>query len=127
MITKKTDSQAASHDGKPAHSAISGLYPDVSRIILFVAFEEADSEAEPNYQQIIFSKETEASFRLDCSRDECVGGGFDFSPFVGELVKTKESRVHGKLVCQGWLGSGEGGHRCSLTAEYRIIVDYDRL
>ncbi|HZV82123.1 MAG TPA: hypothetical protein VFF53_08155, partial [Geobacteraceae bacterium] len=84
-------------------------------------FEEADSESEPNYQQIIFTAEAEAIFRLDCSRDACADGGFDFAPAVDAMVKNQESRVHGKLVCAGTLGSG--GERCSLQAEYRIIID----
>jgi len=103
-----------------AHASISELYPDVGRIVLFVAFEEADSESEPNYQQIIFSADTEAVFKLDCSRDECAGGGFDFAPIVDEMMRNKESRVHGKLACEGTPGAG--GDRCSLKAEYRIIV-----
>lgn len=102
-------------------ATLSELHPDVRRITLFVAFEEADAESEPNYQQIIFTADTEAIFRLDCSRDACVGGGFDLTPVVDEMMKNSESRVHGKLACEGTLGSG--GHRCSLKAEYRIIVD----
>ncbi len=104
---------------KKAHPTISDLYPDVGRIMLFVAFEEADADSEPNYQQIIFTADTEASFRLDCSQDECVGGGFDFALIVDEMVKNKESRVHGKVACEGSLGSGG----CGLKAEYRIIID----
>ena len=103
-----------------AHASIAELYPDVGRIVLFVAFEEADSESEPNYQQIIFTADAEAIFKLDCSRDECVGGGFDFSPIVDEMMRNKESRVHGRLACKGTCGSG--GDPCSLKAEYRIIV-----
>ncbi len=103
------------------HPTISELYPDVGRIMLFVAFEEADSESEPNYQQIIFTAQNEAVFRLDCSRDECAGGGFDFAPVIDEVVKSGESRVHGELACTGTLGAG--GERCTLKAEYRIIVD----
>ncbi len=108
-------------DRNQAHATIAELYPDVGRILLFVAFEEADAESEPNYQQIIFTAETEAAFRLDCSRDECVGGGFDFTPVVDAMVKNRESRVHGHLACEGTLGSG--GNRCGLEAEYRIIID----
>lgn len=103
------------------HITISELYPELRRITLFVAFEEADSESEPNYQQIIFTAGNEAIFRLDCSRDDCVGGGFDFTSAVDDLVKQNESRVHGTLACKGTLGSG--GDRCSLMAEYRIIVE----
>jgi hypothetical protein len=109
-------------DGRDiVHASISELYPDVERIVLFVAFEEADSESEPNYQQIIFTADTEAVFRLDCSRDDCVGGGFDFAPIVDEMMRNKESRVHGKLACEGTPGAR--GDHCSLKAEYRLIVD----
>lgn len=108
--------------GKNQSSAtLSELYPDFRKITLFVAFEEADSESEPHYQQIIFTPDTEAIFRLDCSRDACVGGGFDFTPVVDAMVKNQESRVHGKLACEGTLGSA--GDCCSLQAEYRIIID----
>jgi hypothetical protein len=89
--------------------------------MLFVAFEEADSESEPNYQQIIYTAHNEAVFRLDCSRVGCVEGGFDFAPVIDEMVKNGESRVHGELSCAGTLGAG--GERCALKAEYRIIVD----
>jgi hypothetical protein len=120
MTSKENGFDTESDDKNQAQATISELYPDVGRIILFVAFEEADSESEPNYQQIIFTAETEAIFRFDCSRDACVGGGFDLTPVVDEMMNSKESLVHGKLACEGSLGSGQ---RCGLQAEYRIIVD----
>jgi hypothetical protein len=120
-MTTNTGVDTECDDRNKVPAAISELYPEVRRITLFVAFEEADSESEPNYQQIIFSPETQPVFRLDCSREECVGGGFDFTPIVDEMVRYKESRVHDKLACEGTRGSG--GDRCLLKAEYRIIVD----
>ena len=124
MANREIDTRAEGPAGAPSQPTIAALYPSVTRIMLFVAFEEAASEAEPNYQQIIFTRDTEASFHLDCSRDDCAGGGFDFSPFVASLIRADESRAHGKLVCQGLLEGGAGGH-CCLNAEYRIIIDYD--
>ena len=121
MTDKRTTCDMECGDANRPHTTISELYPELRRITLFVAFEEADSESEPNYQQIIFTADTEAVFRVDCSRDECVRGGFDFAPVIDEMVKNGESRVHGKRACEGTLGSG--GDRCSLRAEYRIILD----
>jgi hypothetical protein len=120
-MNSKTGVHTKIDDGNMANASISELYPDVGRIVLFVAFEEAESESEPNYQQIIFTADSEAMFNLDCSRDECAGGGFDFAPVVDEMMRNKESRVHDKLVCEGTRGAD--GDRCSLKAEYRIIVD----
>ncbi len=121
MTNRKSGFDPESDDRNKAHATIAELYPDVGRILLFIAFEEADAESEPNYQQIIFTPETEAIFRLDCSREECSGGGFDLTPVVDAMVKNQESRVHGNLACEGTLGAG--GDRCGLRAEYRIVID----
>jgi len=106
------------------YSTLAELYPDLERLTLFVAFEEADAEAEPNYQQIIFTADSEAAFHLDCSREECVGGGFDYSPFIDELIRSGEQRAQGKIVCQGALGGDEESCSCALLSEYRIIAQW---
>lgn len=120
-MNSKTGVGTEIYDGGMAHASLAELYPEVRRIVLFVAIEEADSESEPNYQQIIFTAGSEAAFRLDCSRDECTCGGFDFAPVIAEMMKNQESRVHGKLACAGT--RDDGSDHCLLQAEYRIIVD----
>jgi hypothetical protein len=97
------------------------LYPDIESLTLFVAFEEADAEA-ANYQQIIFTGQSAAAFRLQCSRDECVDGGFDYEPFIDELIRNGEQLAQGKIACQGSLGSGIEDLCCALQSEYRIII-----
>lgn len=109
------------NDKHRADVTLSDLYPDLRRLTLFIAFQEADSESEANYQQIIFTPDTEAIFRLDCSRDSCSGGGFDLAPLVDAVVKNRQEMAHGTLACEGSLGFA--GEHCSLQAEYRIIVD----
>ena len=99
---------------------LSELHPNVSMLTLFVAFEQADAEAEPNYQQIIFTPESEAAFRLACSREECVDGGFDYAPVIAELVRSEGERGFGSMLCKGRCG----GECCALQSEYRIIVQY---
>jgi hypothetical protein len=106
------------------NQTLSELYPNVERLTLFVAFEEADAEADPNYQQIIFAPGSAAAFRLDCSREDCVDGGFDYAPFIDKLIQSGAERAHETIACAGWLDSGEGRPHCSLQSEYRIIVQY---
>jgi hypothetical protein len=108
-------------DTNQARATLAEVYPALRRVTLFVAFEVADAESEPSYQQIIFTPDSVAAFRLDCSRDSCHGGGFDFTPVVDDLVQSGEAMVHGTHACAGTLG--HGGGRCSLQAEYRIMVD----
>lgn len=99
---------------------LSELFPNVSRLMLFVAFEEADAEAEPNYQQIIFTPDSAAEFFLDCSREDCVDGGFDYTPAIAELVRSEGERGYGTMLCTGQCA----GQCCALQSQYRIIVQY---
>lgn len=101
---------------------LTDLYPDIERLTLFVAFEEADADAEPNYQQIIFTEHSTAAFRLQCSRVECVAGGFDYAPVIDELIRSRDERAQGKLACQGRLRRAEGDQCCALQSEYRLII-----
>lgn len=98
------------------------LYPQIESLTLFVAFQKANVDAEPNYQQIIFTENSDAMFSLHCSRDECLGGGFDYKPFVDAMLRSGEQLAHGKIMCQGSLGKRDGAERCSLCSEYRIVV-----
>lgn len=98
------------------------LYPDLERLTLFVAFEKADAEADPNYQQIILTGDSAAAFRLDCSRAECIGGGFDYEPFITELIRSGEQRGQGKITCPGSLDQGADSSDCRLLSEFRIII-----
>jgi len=120
MTFRKSAFPAGGNGESPTYATIAELYPDVERITLYVAVQEPDVETEPSYQQIIFTPESEASFELECSREECVAGGFDFGPVIDETVKGEESGTQGQLECQGTLGPI--GPRCSLKTEYRIIV-----
>ncbi|MBW2688932.1 MAG: hypothetical protein JRC99_03245 [Deltaproteobacteria bacterium] len=106
---------------EPGQKRLSDLYPNIERLTLFAAFEKLDAEAEPNYRQIIFTENCDVAFRLHCSRNECVDGGFDYEPFIDELIRSGEQRVHGKITCQGSLGGVEG-RCCALQSEYRIII-----
>lgn len=112
------------HPGSTGAKPLSELYPQVLRLILFVAFEEADDEAEPNYQQIIFGPDSEAAFRLDCAREDCVDGGFDYAPFIDKLIASGQERSHETIACAGRLGDGADSPPCSLQSEFRLIVQY---
>lgn len=120
MTFQKSAFPAGGNGESPTYSTIAELYPDVERITLYVAVEEPDVETDPSYQQIIFTPESEASFELECSREECLVGGFDFGPIIDGTVKSGESRTQGQLECQGTIGPI--GPRCGLKAEYRIMV-----
>lgn len=117
MNTQQSDSSEA---------RLCDLFPGIERLTLFVAFEEADSGSDPNYQQLIFTEDSIAAFQLDCSRQECRHGGFDYEPFIRRLVDSQEQQLRGEIACQGTLGSLNGSACCALKSDFRIIAQYQR-
>ena len=108
-------------DCNPAPALVSALYPELRRIQLFVALAEAGPAKEPNYQQIIFTADSQAAFRLDCTQEDCVCGGFDFAPAIATLVDSQEVMGQGVVGCSGTIQPGST--RCMLLAEYRIVIE----
>jgi hypothetical protein len=105
---------------------VSELHPNVSRIMLFVALEATASGEDPSYQQLIFTKDSDAVFNLGCPHVDCVNGGFDFLPLIRELIEHNETSGQGIVACQGWQDGDQATQpQCSLKAECRILVDYD--
>ncbi|NJD90594.1 MAG: hypothetical protein FIA91_03620 [Geobacter sp.] len=119
-LTSQGKRKLSQHNNVQPLVTLGELYAAVNRITLFVAFEETDAESEANYQQIIFTADNAAIFRLDCSRDNCTGGGFDFAPVIDTMMAENETMAHGRLACAGALSHAESS--CSLQAEYRIII-----
>lgn len=64
-------------------------------------------------------------FRFDCPNPECVGGDFDLSADLANVVAAHRRTLFGEVVCQGWrnkttLETVPCGHvmRYKLTAGY---------
>ena len=67
-----------------------------------------------------------ALFHFGCKNERCIGGGFDLNPPVHAMLRTREHRAEGRLVCggevRGLLGERSPcGHELSFVAwaDYR--------
>ncbi|MBW2476874.1 MAG: hypothetical protein JRE63_06070 [Deltaproteobacteria bacterium] len=122
VITQSIEQEQPMNAIETNNKKLCELYPRIESLTLFVAFQKANADVEPNYQQIIFTGNSDATFSLHCSRDECFGGGFDYKPFIDDMMRNGDELAHGKIVCQGSLGSGDEAQGCRLRSEYRIVI-----
>lgn len=66
-----------------------------------------------------------ALFLFDCPSGECVGGGFDLNPSVHAMLREKEHRTEGGLVCRGWTnGRWRNTVRCNHELHFVAWADY---
>lgn len=68
-----------------------------------------------------FTPSDYAGFHLKCMEDGCTDGGYDLSPIVKSLTKTKKKSVKGKIFCRG--KNHPLGHA---SIAYEVSIQYSR-
>jgi hypothetical protein len=62
-----------------------------------------------------------ALFHFGCRNERCVGGGFDLNPAVHAMLRTREHRTEGTLVCGGAV-RGRLGESSPCGHELRFVA-----
>ncbi|MCK4913426.1 MAG: hypothetical protein KAS69_02370 [Planctomycetes bacterium] len=112
-------------DGYRRAPLLKEKYPKVTNISVEMSFKDNDERSNPKPQQVEFSQESKAFFKIECPCHECVSGGFDFSSAINELVTSHLDKLDGTITCQGWQDKERiNKHRCFLKLNYTIFARY---
>ena len=106
-----------------AAGLVSERMPAVSSIVLRMTYLQKASDPVLMKRIVHFLPNDYACFRMDCVREECSNGGFDLTPIVSSLVKTRKKVVTGKIVCNGKSDSLRTGHA---SIAYEVSVEYSK-
>jgi len=68
-----------------------------------------------------FSSTDYAGFHLKCMEDGCTDGGYDLSPVVAGLAKSRKKSVKGKIFCRG--KNHPIGHA---SIAYEVSIQYSK-
>ena len=104
-----------------AAGLVSERMPAVSSIVLRMTYLQKTSDPVLMKRIVHFLPTDYACFRMDCMREECTNGGFDLTPVVASLVKTRKKTVTGKIVCNGKSEGLRVGHA---SIAYEVSVEY---
>jgi len=64
-------------------------------------------------------------FRFDCPNPECVGGDFDLSADLVNVVAAHRTTASGEVICQGWRNKNVIGlEHCHNILRYRLTLGY---
>ena len=108
---------------------IKDRYPHVVELIFQFTFRDPDpvwqTVRPPWDEKIIRRPQHSALFKFDCRYEECVGGGFDLSSEVRQMIESGEPECSGVLSCQGWQDRERvGQHHCWLELTYKVTASY---
>jgi hypothetical protein len=104
---------------------IKTAYPQVDRLLMEMSFHDPDGILTPSQIRDTFTPEMKAFFEFACPHPQCVGGGFDLTLGVSEMIARREAEVKGKLTCSGWHDGEESRQRrCNLKLDFCVSARY---
>ncbi len=106
-----------------ATGLVSDRFPEVSSIVFRMTYYQKTVDPVLMVRTVNFFPTDYASFHMDCMREECTNGGFDLSPVVAGLVKTRKKSIKGKIVCNGKNENLRPGHA---SIAYEVSVQYNK-
>ncbi len=97
--------------------------PDVSSIVFRMTYYQRTAGPVLMTRTVNFVPTDYACFHMDCTREECRNGGFDLTPVVTSLVKSRKKSVKGSISCRGKSDSLRFGHA---SIAYEVSVEYNK-
>ncbi len=108
---------------KLAAGLLSESFPKVSSIKMHMIYCLKSSDKVFLERNINFSPTDHAYFNMECFSKECVNGGFELTPVIKSMVRTRKKTGNGKLVCKGKNDSHTKGH---INMSYEINIKYKK-
>ena len=68
---------------------------------------------------------TSSRVTISCLNPDCSKGYFDLSMEIMQMVRSRETRRSGKMVCDGYQDAERcGQYHCMCELEYTIVIQY---
>jgi hypothetical protein len=105
--------------------AVKTSYPELKTLEGVLVFKDPDHLTGDIRKEIAFSPESKAWFEIKCPYRECIGGGFDLSMEIRDMIASKQKEVIGKKVCQGWQDQERvNQHHCYCEMNYEFRAEF---
>ncbi len=100
---------------------VSIVFPSVSEMAINMNYFRKSSNPLLMVRKVKIYPTSYACFNMDCMIPKCEGGGFNLTPIVTDMVKTRKKIKKGTLTCQGIVEKLSSDHA---SIEYEIVINY---
>jgi hypothetical protein len=115
------EKQELEKDALIATGLISERHAGVSSIEFRMIYYKRGLDAVLMKRTLSFSSGDYAGFHLKCMEDGCTDGGYDLSPVVAGLAKSRKKSTKGKIFCRGT--NHPLGHA---SIAYEVNIQYNK-
>jgi hypothetical protein len=103
---------------------LSEQYPHVAAVKIDITFKDLDWATNPAPRSLVYRPQQKAHFRMKCPYRECVWGGFDFSSYVEEAIRSSSNEAAGQILCNGWQDQERiNKHQCMLESAFTVTIE----
>jgi len=117
---------AAKMDQKKQNRLIAGVvqdrFPQISGIVINMTYYQPGVNPILMERTINIFPSSDAYFKMECMIKGCEGGGFDLTPVIDNMAKTRKLVKKGALVCSG--NTDVASDHASV--DYEIVIQYKK-
>jgi hypothetical protein len=114
-------------DLKEKHRRAAGLvserFPQVSGIVIHLTYNHKAANPVLMERTIYVSPGSYAYFCMECMTRVCENGGYDLTPVIANMIRSRNKSGKGKMVCTGENGDLPRDHA---SISYEVTVNYKK-
>ncbi|TAN45943.1 MAG: hypothetical protein EPN22_00935 [Nitrospirae bacterium] len=112
---------------KKQNIAVAGLvserFPTVSKMVIKMTYYQKRANPVLMTRTLNVLPTSYAYFKMDCMIKECAGGGFDLTPVISNMVKSRMKVKKSSISCHGNIDSHPSEHA---SIEYETLIHYKK-
>ncbi len=98
-------------------------FPEVANVTINMTYYQKGANPVLMVRTIHMLPMDPACFNMACMIKGCIEGGFDLTPTIGKMVKSRKKIGKGRLVCRGKTDARVSDHA---SVDYEIGIQYHR-
>ena len=106
-----------------AAGLLSERFPQVSGIVINMTYFRKGTNPVLMQRTVNVFPTAYAYFNMDCMISGCVGGGFDLTPVIKEMISKHKKVKKGNLVCCGKNGDLASDHA---NIDYLVTIEFNK-
>ena len=104
-----------------AAGLVSDRFPSVAGMVITMTYYQKSMKSPLMIRTVNVFPTSYANFKMACMTKDCNDGGFELSPVVEKMVKTKTKISKGSLVCSGNADALPDDHA---RIDYKAVIKY---
>ncbi len=118
MNCRKNTARMEKEQQKKDAGVVVSRFPEIASIVINMLYNQKGIQK--SLPRVVnFFPDSSAWFRIDCLSKECVGGGFDLTHVITDMIRSRKEASTGTLCCEG--DSPSADHS---TIAYEIAIQY---